>query len=855
MKKNNLLILLALLSVSCSKSQDYPTLLSHLEKNAADDKSLARRFAAIPTDKCMKDIFSVDILKAEIKELEKKQASGTKVTGKWKHFNLEDLPIPQANFLKTYGKSLGDLNNKDAFDYSSCKDVPCVFNKIYAKPESVAGHVHYLWYLKMGNYLAANNDVYGGSYREIVPGTYNGKPFAVSAYLWSEDELYAFWRLMRMMNAPHTELSSLSVVQRVPRGEYFGFMSSMTCGLAWSHGIVTLQDGCLGVGTDAYPGTFYESVLHELSHQVDYHEGRKLKKSYRSDSQDYLDLAKFFLKEYKDESGKTVRQWEHKPGIKLVSSYAGTSPAENFAETIAYFRVDGSLTKGNISDEHWDFTSKNYFFDKKFQKSDLIQGWLVNQKSIMSQLAFEAVGSCSKATQVFASTYFVKTDFESPLLPSMLNCLGAKAIEVSRDVQSRIKAKDPDGCRVLTEYNKKAEWDPGFKSGLVSLMNKYLKELQADKTYFAKVQAFHDEIPNRTIANNAFLACSDSETEEACYQEGMLKLVLKKIAPLNLPETHANDLAQLYAENHSLSDTRQYLIGYYKSFVASHKAQIDTEAIDIWAKCEALPLSDETPPKGTYFTIGDGYMVSSIFNCLNSDFPDASKSIVRNLAVGEIKVQHPKEEQILNQEVVPELQKSLLAIYLKKRDKENSLALEYVENDKGSLRKQMLSDFVWVKDVLNADNLKKDCQKLAMGKVVFPLSYQLRSLVFSSLVQESCKDVQLAPEYNSWLEESKSVFASKSVDGLEKRIVVLATAQAKACVSQYPVDSSLNRVKFKKERDACLLGEWPKLEEVALKEFASDPLVVKFQVALNAVKTQLETNRRRLQLRVIKENF
>ena len=151
--------------------------------------------------------------------------------------------------------------------------------------------------------------------------------------------------------------------------------------------------------------------------------------------------------------------------------------------------------------------------------------------------------------------------------------------------------------------------------------------------------------------------------------------------------------------------------------------------------------------------------------------------------------------------------------------------------------------------------MNKDCQKLAISKVSFSLSYELRSIAFGGLVQKSCKDVQLATEYNSWLEESKSVFASKSVVGLEKRILELASAQAKACVSQYPVDSSLNRVKFKKERDTCLLGEWPKLEEVALKEFASDPLVVKFQVDLNAVKTQLETNRRRLQLRVIKENF
>ena len=116
---------------------------------------------------------------------------------------------------------------------------------------------------------------------------------------------------------------------------YIVALNPLIIGLAYSNGYVIMQDLCLGLYGDNEAGSFYESVLHELTHQLDYHEGRKLRKTYRSQEKDYLDVSYFLLKEFRDDNGRTVRQWEHKPGIKLVSSYAGTSPAENFAETIA----------------------------------------------------------------------------------------------------------------------------------------------------------------------------------------------------------------------------------------------------------------------------------------------------------------------------------------------------------------------------------------------------------------------------------------------------------------------------------------------------------------------------------------
>jgi hypothetical protein len=131
----------------------------------------------------------------------------------------------------------------------------------------------------------------------------------------------------------------------------------------------------------------------------------------------------------------------------------------------------------------------------------------------------------------------------------------------------------------------------------------------------------------------------------------------------------------------------------------------------------------------------------------------------------------------------------------------------------------------------------------------------MKNQVFEGFIEDTCKEIHTAPEYNTWLEESKSVFADKSIAGLEKRIVELAQTKAKACVVQYPIDTNLSRIKFKTEREACLIGEWSKIEASAIKEFESDPLVIKFKVDITAVKSQLEVNRRRRQLRVLKEKF
>lgn len=864
MKNNKYLFLILLSAAACTKHKPQSTLLSELEKKALlGPQVVTREVAASGQELCLKDTFTTDRLKAEVLELEKKY-TGAKVTGTWKHLNLEDLPIPQANFLKRFGNMLGDHTNPDAFDYSGCKDVPCVFNTIYGKPNNQAGYVHYLWYLRMGHLLGASNKVYG-ALAANSPGKYNGKTFPVSAYLYRDKEIFGYWRLMKMLKAPHTTLTNLKEISRVPQGESFDFeyeerragkgSGGEACGLAYSNGYIIMQDLCLGLWETGDGGSFYDSVLHELTHQVDYHQGATKGEAYRSDDQDYLDLSKFYLQEYKDAAGATKRQWAHRPGIKLVTSYAGTSPAENFAETLSHFRTQGTVAKTMITAEHWNFTSNNYYFGKNFEKGYLINGWLTQEEPLISQLMFKAVGECSNTTKATASTYFKKTDFEIVVGPSMLNCLGSKMAELSKDVRIKVKGQELEGCQILTQYNVEEEWNPKIKPVLVKAANKYLKELQSDKQYFARVQKFIDAIDNRDMANEAFLSCTDKSNEEACYAEAVLRIAREDLEKLNLPEAQNIHLSELYLSSHPIADTRSYLTDYYRAFVSSNLEKIEQDADDLYGRCLSQPLNDDVPPSGKQFSIGDGYMVSSIYNCINSDFPSTAKLVVRNLAVGDKKVSHPKEEVMLYEQVVPELKKSLEKIYLEKRDIEIKEIAEYIKADEGKLKQTVNSNFSWITDVLSTEKITRDCRKEALDKVSFELRYKTRGEAFGALADQACGGVTDSPQYKKWLEDSKSDFEQKSVSGLERSILEIAVTTANKCLAQYPTDTNVNRLKFKKDRDACLIDAWPGIEAEALKKYESDPIVKKFNIDLTAAKTQLDLSRRRLQLRVIKEHF
>ncbi len=193
----------------------------------------------------------------------------------------------------------------------------------------------------------------------------------------------------------------------------------------------------------------------------------------------------------------------------------------------------------------------------------LFKQWLQSRSPMINQAVFKAVGVCSSANASGSSYYFRSSDFSTPVIPSMMKCLGAAAENIEGDVTESVKLSEVDGCTnvygtyVLTTFN------PAVKATILTHMNKYLKELQKDKKYFSRIQTFINRIPKKDIATKAYLSCVDFSKEESCYKETVSSIVLEELNPLNLPQEHASELVQMYLSAHSISEQKNYFKNYF----------------------------------------------------------------------------------------------------------------------------------------------------------------------------------------------------------------------------------------------------------------------------------------------------
>lgn len=855
MQKTNSIFLAVVFAATACVQKKSETLISKWEKKVDKETVVERTLASAPEGQCLKDIFSVSVLKAEVKELEKKYASASKVSGTWKHLNLASLPVPQANFLKTYGHQIGDLKDPDSIDYSSCSDVPCIFNKIYKKEDHVAGYVHYLWYLKFNHMLSADN--MSPTQNSKVAGEYNGKTHSLESYLYNDNELYALWRLSLMLKAPHTTLGYLKEIQRVPKGESFeGYASTNACGLAYSQGWILLNDGCLTVNYNKDLGYLYQAVTHEINHHIDYEGGRGSREFYRSHKQDYLDISGFFLKEFVNEEGKQVRQWELKPGSKLPTSYGGTAPQENFAEALAVYRIDGDLAKRNVTSDHFKFVSKNYYHERSFEKEELIKEWILKATPDTGKAVFKSVVDCSKQAASPKSTYFKSSDFSNPVLPGMLNCFSEDAQQISNDLKVKLAINEPEGCLVMSNNQAKSKWDALIKDHLRAAFDKYLNELQKDKEYLARIQRFYDQLSDKTIAREAYIQCYNESSEEKCFTEEISKAAYEKARELKLPAEQTQEMADMYVAYHTFQSIEQETKQLYQSFVTTNMDLIRREADNTWNGCLSIPHDDQQSPSGSIFTVSDGYMISSMYNCLNANIPDAIKQAIRQFSVDGANLHNAKEELILTRSVQPELIKMLQAKYKRAKEIESKDASDYLAGEQGELRKKILSNFDWVKNVIDEGQILQDCKKRGFELITFLPLYATKKELFGNYVEtRSCVRINESQEYLQWLESSKETFNNKVAAGLDDKVLALASLRADTCLKQYPLDSALNKIRYRKEREACLIDEWPKLENQVLDEAMSDPMVQKFQMSREVLRGKIESSRRRLQVRILKDRF
>ncbi len=678
------------------KKDDHDLLISHRLKN-----SPARSIAASGSNRCMRDLFSVEVLKKEVQELED-ALNTNRIQGRWQNLDLKTLPTPAADFFRKHGDKL-------AASGTSCEDVPCLYNEVYGTPDGIAGYVHYLWFLRTGVYLAADNIV--PDQVDSRPGQFNGKTFPVSAYLFDEDELYGFWRLGKMLKAPHATLTYLKEIQRVPRGEKFEGANAVACGLAHSDGWITLNDQCLTVYQQSDSGYFFPAVLHEITHQLDFEEGKRLTDDIaRSQRDDFLKLTGFEMREHRNSANQLVRQWVLKPGSRLITTYSHNSPQETFAELLSYYRLDGDSSKPKVNQDSWSFAS-TYYHGKSFEHLKVADQWVKNASSGKLKEILKASLSC-----------------HSPY------CLSPGLELLVRDEIAKIRSEDPDGCRVLS--------NPMIAQTLPVKIKASFQEIaistKIDNDMRELVVNRFDEIMEPGIAYESFFACHRSGKD--CYEE---KVGQRKASELSEFGEISEKLLAAYTQLYSYEKLSEEINGFYLSLLSSRDGIMKIKADELWEGCKKIPVSDTMQPSGSDYVVKDGYMVSSFYNCLNRGFNSSLNASLEAVKLKEFSPKNPDERAFILSLMRPKFVQIFDDHLISGRAWEFRYRDAFTEQQGTWLYNTMRSNRWWIpRGRPDQTQIETACKESAVKMIGGDIFFHLKKDLYRELLDKTCVGIR-----------------------------------------------------------------------------------------------------------------
>ncbi len=708
MKRSSLFIVLGLILAGLTYQQSESPALINYKKETKNGRSLA---SDVPT-KCMRDLFTVENLKAEVSELETLMDTN-RLSGQWQHLDLATLPTSAAVFLTKYGDKLGDKTPGGSIAVESCQDIPCIYNSLYGTPDGIAGYVHYLWFLRTGVYLAADNVV--PDQAVPTPGIYNGKSHPLLSYLLEDDELYGFWRLSKLLKSPYTTLTYLKEIQRMPRGEEFEGNNKGACGLAHSEGWIALTDSCLIVYPGSDSGYLFPAVIHELTHQLDFEEGKRLNDDlYRSHLSDHMAMTGFSMSEYRDTAGRIVRTYNLKPGSRLVSDYAKTSPQESFAELLAYYLVDGDKVKLKVDQPSLDFAA-GYFQGKNFELQSMADSWARDAGVLRTNDILKAMISCSTS-----------------------ECLNQSLNVLAQEEMGRIRSQEPDGCRVLT--------NPLIAQTMPSKITEAMSETSAnllfpnsdDPDIRQKILENFDSILDPGAAYAGFFVCHKQNAE--CYQN---EVTSRKTPDLEQYGEGKATLLTMYSETYRFERIRNEVTSFYNSLLSSREGIMKIKADELWESCKKIPVSDTNPPTGTDYVVRDGYMVSSFYNCLNRGFTSGLNSTLNAIKLSEFSPKNPDERAFILELLKPKFTEILDTKLVSARKHEDKYREAFSTQHGTWLYNTMRSNRYWVpRGRVDAATMESACKTAAVKLIGGEIFFHLKKDLYKDLLHQTCKDIR-----------------------------------------------------------------------------------------------------------------
>ena len=187
-------------------------------------------------------------------------------------------------------------------------------------------------------------------------------------------------------------------------------------------------------------------------------------------------------------------------------------------------------------------------------------------------------------------------------------------------------------------------------------------------------------------------------------------------------------------------------------------------------------------------------------------------------------------------------------------DKVQKEIASLIQAEAMSVYKKTISDLSWI-DFNSKASTAEACTAKAQTFILDSFAFSHQKNLYLDGIQKNCLEIEKSAEYSLWLQENTSALEEKLKVQSITLLNTYAQNRALKCVSDFPVTSSLDRIRFKKQRDECLLDHWPVLEQFVLDDLKKDPMVQKAKYSVEPIRDHLSQNKRPIQLKLMKQYF
>jgi hypothetical protein len=776
--------------------------------------------AGPPAANCRNELFTLDEIKREALHYQAQLESERKLTGTWKHLSLGRLPVAQAKFLKAVGTKFGDLNDAAATDVSACEDAPCVVNAVYKSADGLEGWAIYLWYLKMGNILSFKNKVF--EQKDARAGVYGEVAYPLTDYLFSRDELYAFWRMSHALPTMYKTLTDLKEIQRIPRKANIEDRTENTCGLAYSQGYIVLNDGCLSFSLTKDSGFIYAGTTHEMAHQIDFHWGRRdsINSFYFSDNGAWQAAGGWSINEYRDEATQQmVRQWVTSlTNQQFVRDYARTSPVEHFADTAAYYRYEGETTKTKVPTAIYSILKNSIYEQQDYDAAGLLSQFQTSAVQLFSADVFKAVAACEDNVASRATDPIIPAgSFPFAVGVEMRRCLGGQLQSLVEQAVTDAKLQHVDGCRMMRVPQRLTEYKQKIQSEFLQQMAEHIRTSRENQDYFNRLKEFYKNLDQRVVPLRLMTGCYGDVDEKKCYHDAIDDL-LAEIIPDDMvqAENLQIDLRKMFLEANRFEAVKVETIKVHQDFIFTQSELVFDSAKKLWDSCRAAPVEDHDAPVSGPLSLGEGWMASSQYNCLNREISKETRSVVGEMSFDQLGVTDGKEGKLLFDLTQPLFVKEIKQLY------ENDLQVEEARIEKTKQESSQIfdqklkNDFSWARRP--GSFLQQDCESEAFSALPQDFRYHKRTEVFTPMARSYCQTLLKSTEFVTWMNTQRVFIEEQLVSQFMESIQRLSDTRVEGCLEKYPINNIFQSVWNKKKCRRCYKEDWQSLEDTAWNE-------------------------------------